>query len=73
MAADEPRGRDATTTAAQTDHSPAVDRADPSPPRARGADSKQFGLFVRLAAVLGARRGELCGLRWEDVDFDRAR
>jgi integrase len=32
--------------------------------------SKQFGLFVRLAAVLGARRGELCGLRWEDVDFD---
>ena len=32
--------------------------------------SKQFGLFVRLAAVLGARRGELCGLRWTDFDFD---
>jgi integrase len=32
--------------------------------------SKQFGLYVRLAAVLGARRGELCGLRWEDIDLD---
>jgi len=32
--------------------------------------SRQFGLLVRLAVVLGARRGELCGLRWEDIDFD---
>jgi integrase len=30
-----------------------------------------FGLFVRLAAVVGARRGELCALRWSDVDFPR--
>ncbi len=28
--------------------------------------------FIALAAVTGARRGELCGLRWGDVDFDRA-
>jgi integrase len=25
-----------------------------------------------LAAVTGARRGEICGLRWSDVDFDEA-
>jgi len=29
-----------------------------------------FGLFLHLAAVSGARRGELCGLRWSDLDFD---
>ena len=28
-----------------------------------------FGLFVRLAATTGARRGELCALRWEAVDL----
>jgi integrase len=28
-----------------------------------------FGCFLRLAAVSGARRGELCALRW--TDFDR--
>lgn len=26
---------------------------------------------VRLALILGARRGELAGLRWGDLDFDR--
>ena len=26
--------------------------------------------LVRLAAVTGARRGELCGLRWSDCDAD---
>jgi integrase len=26
-----------------------------------------------LAATTGARRGELCGLRWVDIDFDAAR
>ena len=28
-----------------------------------------FGLYLRLAAVTGARRGELCALRWSDVNF----
>jgi integrase len=30
--------------------------------------SVEMGMFVRLAALLGARRGEVCGLRWDDVD-----
>lgn len=29
-----------------------------------------MGLFVRLAAVTGARRGELCALRWTDLEGD---
>jgi integrase len=28
-----------------------------------------FGLYLRLAAVTGARRGELCALRWSDVNL----
>jgi integrase len=28
-----------------------------------------LGCFLRLAVVTGARRGELCALRWTDVDF----
>jgi integrase len=28
-----------------------------------------FGCFLHLAATTGARRGELCGLRWQDVDL----
>ena len=30
----------------------------------------EFACFVRLAAATGARRGELCGLRWSDVDIE---
>lgn len=29
----------------------------------------QFGLFLNVAALTGARRGELCALRWSDIDF----
>jgi integrase len=35
------------------------------------ADDPELGLFLRLAVVLGARRGELCALRWPAVAFDR--
>jgi integrase len=31
-----------------------------------------LGLFIRLAAVSGARRGELCALRWRHVDLEHA-
>ncbi len=29
--------------------------------------------MIRLAAMTGLRRAELCGLRWQDVDLDNAR
>lgn len=35
-------------------------------------DSPAFALFLVLAAVTGARRGELLALRWPDVDQDGA-
>ena len=31
--------------------------------------SERAGMFVHLAASTGARRGELCALRWRDIDF----
>lgn len=31
----------------------------------------KHGLALQLGLVLGLRRGEICGLRWSDVDFDR--
>ncbi len=34
------------------------------------AADADLATFVLLAATLGARRGELCGLRWDDVDLD---
>lgn len=34
------------------------------------ADEKLMGCFYRLAVATGARRGELCGLRWSRVDLE---
>lgn len=33
------------------------------------ADDPDFGCCLHLAATTGARRGEVCGLRWRDVDL----
>ncbi len=33
------------------------------------AEDPDFGVFLRLTATTGARRGELCALRWSDVDL----
>jgi integrase len=33
-------------------------------------EDPELGLFLRLAVVLGARRGELCGLKWRDVELE---
>jgi integrase len=50
-----------------------------APPEARQAvklietaatEDPELGLFLMLAVMLGSRRGELCSLRWTDVDFD---
>jgi integrase len=32
-----------------------------------------LGPLYRVAAKCGLRRGEVCGLRWQDVDFDKAK
>lgn len=34
--------------------------------------SKPLALFLRLGALTGARRGQLCGLRWSGIDLDAA-
>lgn len=33
-------------------------------------DDPELGTFLRLAAITGARRGELCALRWTDIDLE---
>lgn len=69
-------------------HNPAVDatpgrvvRHEIEPPEPAGvmrligrADAAEpdLGVFLRLAATTGARRGELCALRWSDIDLDHA-
>src|SRR5262249_60598242 len=37
---------------------------------ARKLDLDLLALYMWLAAVTGARRGELCGLQWADIDLD---
>jgi integrase len=54
---------------------PAPARRDLDPPdadvlrRLVDAAEPDFAAFLRLAAVTGARRGEMCGLRWSDVSL----
>jgi integrase len=60
---------------------PALPRPDPRPPSADEAarvveaawsSDPEWGAFVWLAMTTGARRGELCALRWSDVDLDNS-
>jgi len=37
---------------------------------AKGRELDLLALYMWLAAVTGARRGELCGLQWGDIDLD---
>ena len=59
----------------------AADASAPTPPRRRVRPPQQdavglllekadpvFAVFLRLAFVTGARRGELCGLQWGDLE-----
>ncbi len=34
------------------------------------AHSPEFAAYMRMAVTTGARRGELCALRWSDIDLD---
>jgi site-specific recombinase XerD len=58
--------------------SPTAARHEPDPPSAQEAarvlnrywkKDPDWATFLWLAMVIGSRRGELCGLRWCDVDF----
>ncbi|MGI8528508.1 MAG: hypothetical protein ACR2KO_03430, partial [Geodermatophilaceae bacterium] len=58
---------------------PAAPAPDPQPPSPEEAarmlnaswSDPDWGTFVWLAMLTGARRGELCALRWQHVDLDR--
>jgi integrase len=59
---------------------PAVPSSEPQPPTAEEAArlvneawarDADWGVFVWTAMTIGARRGEMCALRWHDIDLDR--
>jgi integrase len=41
--------------------------------RAAAEEPLQYSLFLQTAIQAGLRVGELCGLKWNDVDFERKR
>lgn len=58
---------------------PRVRKPDLSPPdveqvgellRHANEHQPELGRFLHLAATTGARRGELCALRWQNIDWD---
>jgi integrase len=59
---------------------PAPSRARPDPPSPEEAArllsaawaDPDWGLLLWLTMITGRRRGEVCGLRWRHVDFDRS-
>jgi integrase len=69
----------AVSPIAQTEPPP-TSRPDPRPPSVEEAAriineawrDPDWGALVWLAVTTGARRGELCALRWSSVDLDRS-
>ncbi|MGH3732352.1 MAG: phage integrase central domain-containing protein [Acidimicrobiales bacterium] len=60
---------------------PRLAKPDISPPdvgqvgeilRAANESDAELGHLLHLAATTGARRGELCALRWSDIDIERS-
>lgn len=55
-----------------------VERTPPSPDEIKllltsvAEKRPDLGALILVAATTGCRRGELCGLRWRDVDLDKA-
>ncbi len=45
--------------------------ADPVSGKQVDASDPEFGVFVHLSAMTGARRSEMLALRWPDVDLER--
>jgi integrase len=68
-----------TTSPARSARPPAPTRREVDPPdvdvtrRLLAAAGDDFGAWLRVAATTGARRGEVCGLQWRDVDTERSR
>lgn len=60
-------------------HPPAFEPHDPDPPSPAEAaavlnevaDDPEWCLFLWLTMTTGSRRGEMCALRWSEVDFPR--
>jgi integrase len=58
---------------------PAFERHEPDPPSAEeaaallneAASDPEWCLFLWLTMVTGTRRGEMCALRWSDIDLTR--
>lgn len=58
---------------------PAFERHDPDPPSPEeaaallidAADDPEWCLFLWLTMVTGSRRGEMCAIRWTDLDLAR--
>ncbi|MEZ5371266.1 MAG: site-specific integrase [Microthrixaceae bacterium] len=57
---------------------PAVPKREPNVPtpttfnEALVAANEEFATLLRFAVTAGCRRGEIAGLRWGDIDWDRA-
>jgi integrase len=54
----------------RTPSSPTPDAVAKVIATARDLELELLALYLWLAAVTGARRGELCGLQWADLDLD---